>query len=71
MDAECAEFAEKLHRDSRKEWARNYISFDLLLSKIGELVELSGADNVAVFNAKRYIFQGLLDAQIEQVGLLW
>lgn len=70
MDTECAEFAEKLHRESRKEWSRSYINFYLLCSKIGELVELSVPEHDAVFTAKRYICQGLLDAQIEQVGLL-
>jgi hypothetical protein len=60
MDEECRDFADKLHREARAEWARSYINFDLLVSKVVELVELSrAAESDAVFQAKRVIFQGL------------
>ena len=65
---ECEEFAAKLRREARPEWSRNYVNFELLCGKCTELVELQSASaDGPVFQAKRHIFQGLLDAQIEEV----
>jgi len=44
------------------------VNFELLCGKCTELVELQSASaDSPVFQAKRHIFQGLLDAQIEEV----
>ena len=68
-------FGDKLHREAAPEWERRYLDYDLLKDKLDALVAAQdraskdpGAQ--AGFEALRTVFQGLLDAQIEQVSLL-
>lgn len=64
-------FGAKLREEARPEWRPQYIDYDLLKSKIGELVALSGDPKAEeVFKTKRHVFQGILDEHLEKVGTL-
>lgn len=65
-------FGVKLRDQARPEWRSQYIDYELLKTKINELVDLSKDPKAAdIFSSKRHVFQGILDEHLEKVrGLL-
>ena len=61
-------FGEQLQTEEIPEWGREYIDYELLKEHIDDLVRLKDDPKArAAFEAKRNIFQGLLDDQISKV----
>ena len=61
-------FGEQLQKEEVPEWERDYIDYELLKEQIDELIKLKEDPKAcAAFEAKRTIFQGLLDEQISKV----
>ena len=64
-------FGEQLQTEEVPEWQREYIDYEMLKEHIDDLVRLKEDPKAhAAFDAKRNIFQGLLDEQISKVSLL-
>lgn len=63
-------FGAKLKEEAKPEWSSQYIDYDLLKRKIGELRALSEDPKAGeVFKTKRHVFQGVLDEHLEKVGI--
>ena len=61
-------FGEQLQEEEVPEWERDYIDYEMLKEQIDELIKLKEDPKArAAFEAKRTIFQGLLDEQISKV----
>lgn len=61
-------FGEQLQTEEIPEWERDYIDYEMLKDQIDDLVRLKDDPKAgAAFEAKRNVFQGLLDDQISKV----
>ena len=61
-------FGEQLQTEEIPGWERDYMDYEMLKEQIDDLVKLKDDPNSkAAFEAKRNIFQGLLDEQITKV----
>ena len=61
-------FGEQLQTEEIPEWKREYMDYEMLKEQIDDLVRLKDEPKArAAFDAKRNIFQGLLDDQISKV----
>ncbi len=61
-------FGEQLQTEEIPGWERDYMDYEMLKEQIDDLVKLKDdPKSKAAFEAKRNIFQGLLDEQISKV----
>ncbi len=61
-------FGEQLQEEEVSGWERDYIDYEMLKEQIDELIKLKEDPKARhAFEAKRTIFQGLLDDQISKV----
>ncbi len=61
-------FGEQLQTEEIPGWERDYMDYEMLKEQIDDLVRLKeDPKSKAAFEAKRNIFQGLLDEQISKV----
>ncbi|CAL5218517.1 g204 [Coccomyxa viridis] len=65
-------FGEQLQTEEIPGWERDYMDYEMLKEQIDDLVKLKDdPKSKAAFEAKRNIFQGLLDEQISKVLLFY
>ena len=64
-------FGEQLRSEENPEWERDYVDYEMLKEHIDDLVRLKEDPKAKMaFEAKKTIFQGLLDDQISKVLFL-
>ncbi len=60
-------FGEQLQTEEVPEWERDYIDYEMLKEHIDDLVRLKEDPKAqAAYEAKRHVFQGLLDSEISK-----
>ena len=60
-------FGEQLQTEEVSGWERDYIDYEMLKEHIDDLVSLKADPKAqAAYEAKRHVFQGLLDSEISK-----
>ena len=62
-------FEEDLERKIWPEWKQHYINYHLLKGKLGEMIDAQETKQEEIIKARKHIFQGTLDEELEKVGL--
>lgn len=61
-------FEEALEEKCWPEWRRNYIDYSLLKRKIDGIMEAQEGKQDEIVQARKHIFQGLLDEELTKVA---